>query len=339
MSSTAETRTQYQAAIERGGVVRREDRGIIEVGGADRATWLNNLVTNVVKTLTPGEGNYAFACNVKGRVLFDLGMLVLDDRLWLDVDRRWIDRAMEHFDRHLITEDVKPADLSPRTGRVAVMGPRAADAVKRLGLGNLTPMAQWQHVGGKLGSVSVRMIRNDFAGLPTAEFVAPETTTDDVLKLLEPITADLGMAPLDADTLEVLRIEAGIPASCTDIDEDVVPPETGRIEQGISYHKGCYLGQEVIERMRAHGVLARRLCGMTIEGRTPVPGGSPVLQNGRDVGRTTSCCWSPAADSFLALGYVKSAVAKPGEAVAVVDGGGERPARIVQLPVRGGDAA
>src|SRR5262249_36866033 len=117
------------------------------------------------------------------------------------------------------------------------------------------------------------------------------------------------------------------------IDEDVVPPETGQIERGISYHKGCYLGQEVIERMRSHGILARKLVGFQVDGDETIMKNTVARAGDQDVGRVTSCCWSEALAGTLALGYVKTAHAKPGTKVSVITSSGERSAEIVSLPV------
>lgn len=371
MPNDANIAEQVRVVHAVGGLHVRGDRALIELTGADRAAWLNNLVTNVIKTLQPGEGNYAFATNIKGRVVFDMNMLVLADRIWLDVDARQIDAALSHLDRYIITEDVKLVNISEATTRVAVMGSGAAEGAARLGLGNFMAMAQLQHVECTINGAPARIIRHDFAGLPAAEFIvvggrktvceklvresilAPPiagipsrgtgltpglvpshtSSNEEAVAQIERIAGELGLAKINSETVNILRIEAGIPQSVDDIDDDVVPPETGQIERGISYQKGCYLGQEVIERMRSHGILARKLVGVRIDGAELPPRGSAMKIGEQEVGRITSCCWSEALHSVLALGYVKTAHAKPETAVLVDDPQGERAARIISLPV------
>src|SRR5215470_2088482 len=119
MANPSNIAEQYRIARESGGCYYRSDRALIEVTGRDRAAWLNNLVTNVVKTLQPGEGNYAFATNVKGRTVFDMNLLVLEDRMWLDIDRRWIETARKHLTKFTITEDVALADITKDYERLA----------------------------------------------------------------------------------------------------------------------------------------------------------------------------------------------------------------------------
>jgi len=334
MPNSPDISRQYQAAITSTGLYLRSDRGLIEVTGADRATWLSNLVTNVIKTLQPGEGNYAFATNVKGRTVFDLNVVVLEDRLWLDVAGPWRETALKHFDKYIITEDVKLADRSAEFARVAIMGPRTGDVVAALGFGNLGPMSQLQHLAGRVGGVDIRMVRHDFAGLATAEFIVPGESADPVAASIAGAVSGLTCERLSEETVEVLRIEAGIPASVVDIDEEVVPPETGQVERGISYHKGCYLGQEVIERMRSHGILARKLVGLLIEGQSLSPAGSIVKRNDKEIGRVTSACWSEALGAPLALGYLKTIHAQPDTKVTLGDSAGGLSAIVAALPVR-----
>lgn len=333
--------TAYNAARNNAAALIRHDRGLIEVTGADRAKWLNNLITNVVLTLQPGDGNYAFVINVKGRTQFDLNLLIRPDAILLDIDRRLIDKASKFLDRYNITEQVTLRDRSADAARLLVVGPQAHAVATTLGFPNLTPMAWLQHVEGRLGDSQAIMFRHDLVGLPGAEFIlfgehAASDATTAVKKAL-----DAGALELDAAAFDCLRIEAGIPKSVDDIDEEVIPPETGQVERGINYRKGCYLGQEVIERMRAHNVLARELVAIRIDGDTPLPPGTPLLSAGAEgaapseVGRSMSSCISPALNmSPLSLAYVKTAAARPGVSLIAQTANGPRRAEIVPSPIR-----
>jgi tRNA-modifying protein YgfZ len=322
---------EYAAALSGTVLHIRGDRGLIEITGKDRAAWLHNLVTNEVKKLQPGEGNYAFAVNIKGRCIFDCNILVDSERMLLDVDNRWIDTAIKHLTKYTITEDVTLKNISAAFGRVAIMGPGATAVVGRLCGANLTPMAQLQHVAAKIAEADVRLIRHDIAGLPTAELIVPVEAMNGVTAAID---ANAPLPRIGDETVRTIRIEAGIPASLDDIDEDVVPPETMQIERGISYHKGCYLGQEVIERMRSHGVLPRKLIGIRFESDAHPPRNATVSVDGAAIGRVTSSTYSPAISATLALGYVKSAHAQPGKAITATAGGESWTGQIVSLPVR-----
>ncbi len=331
MQPNATLANQYAIARDSAGLLARTDRALIEVTGKDRAAWLHNLVTNAVKTLQPGDGNYAFAPNAKGRTIFDCNILVLEDRLWLDLDRRWLEPARKHLAKYIITEDVTLADINSRFERFAITGPAAVEVVGRMGFGNLTPMAQLQHVPFLWNGHAGRMLRNDFTGLPSAELLIAAAGAPPLLTALLDAGRPSGLARIDPEVAETLRIEAGIPASLAEIDEEVIPPETGQIERGINYHKGCYLGQEVIERMRSHGVVARKLVGIKLSPNVQITCPAPIKVADVESGRLTSLAWSFAIDSPLGLGYLKAVHAKPGQAVTVA---GTNPGEVVPLPAR-----
>jgi len=331
--------TQYYACLNSGGVYTRLDRGLIELTGTDRAAWLNNLITNVIITLGSGEGNYAFATNRQGRTVFDANILVCEDRYLLDIDKRMIGSVIDHFQHFRIVEAVEWADLSDSCCRVSLLGPKAAEVVEQLGFGNLVPMAWLQHVGGEIGGAAIRMMRHDFAGLIGAEFIITGERVEAAAAEIVSTAGRLDCLSVDRQAVDILRIEAGIPVSVEDIDGDVIPPETGQIERGISHHKGCYLGQEVLERMRSHGAQSRRLVGIHLEedgnhARDSVARGAAVMAEDERVGRVTSVCRSEALAAPLCLGYVKAAFADPDRTLSVITKNGESPAKIVALPVR-----
>jgi len=328
---SAATLDEYSAGSAGVALHVRTSRGLVGITGKDRAGWLHNLVTNEVKKLQPGEGNYAFAVNIKGRCVFDCSILVDADRILLDVDNRWVDVAIKHLTKYTIAEDVSLKNLSAAFGRMAIMGPGATTVVGQLCGANLTPMAQLQHVAAKIANADARLIRHDFAGLPTAELIIPIDAMNRVIAAIDAV----GPLPrIGDDAVQMLRIEAGIPASVDDIDDDVVPPETMQVERGISYHKGCYLGQEVIERMRSHGVLPRKLVGIRLEGDAQPARITVVNVDNAAVGRVMSSAWSPALSATLALGYMKSAHALPGKPVTIGSAGEAIAGEVVTLPIR-----
>ncbi|HPF38730.1 MAG TPA: glycine cleavage T C-terminal barrel domain-containing protein [Phycisphaerae bacterium] len=323
----------YAAAISTGGLWRRDDRGLIEITGADRAAWLHNLVTNTVKTLTPGDGVYAFSVNVKGRVVFDMNLLVRPESIWLDVDRRWLESAMKWLDRYHITEDIALENRTDAQRRIAVIGPAAVPTCEALHFGNLTPKAWLQHETRDIGGTPTLMFRHDFTGLIGADFIAVGADRDAAIEVIATAATAAGATPIDAGIVDTLRIEAGLPVSIEDIDNEVIPPETGQIERGISYQKGCYLGQKVLERMRSRGGLARRLVGLKLAGDEAPARGATIHAGESEVGRVTSVAYSPAIDSMMALGYVRTGQSE-GASVTIRDGGAELSGEVIAIPVR-----
>jgi len=325
---------QHAACLRTGGFLERTDRGLIEVTGNDRGSFLQNLTTNQVANLQPGEGNYVFSINIKGRVVFDAVVLVQAERILLDIDARWVEPARAWLDRYHITEDVKLVDYSEEHRRIAIFGPQAGDCLQALEFGKLMPMAWYQNASRTIQDADVTVFRQEQTGLIGAEFIILDDRGGICVERLLAAARAAGLEQVHIDTLNALRIEAGIPASVVDIDEEVVPPETGQIERGISYQKGCYLGQEVIERMRARGVLPRKLVGVRYDAADAPPPNTPLVIDNQTVGRSMSATYTPTLQTPLALAYLKSAHAQPDTTVTATAESQTWTGTVVKLPIR-----
>lgn len=302
-SRFAEVAAEYRAAKTQAALFDRSDRGLLIASGSDRKDWLHNLVTNAVKTLDDNTGNYAFAVDVKGRVQFDLNILSLPDSLWLDIDLAASDAAKEHLERYLITEDVQLELASGRTARLGCVGPQAVRAAERLGFPSLVSMAALSSFS--LAEGGGRLVRHDFAGLVGFELYVARS---EAARWWDRLVEECGATPTGTSVLDGLRIEAGIPWLGRDIDERVLPAETGQIERGISYHKGCYLGQEIIERMRSRGSLANRLVKITMDDGAGLELPAVLRKDAAELGRLTSLVAHPEGPHWIGLGYLKAAV-------------------------------
>lgn len=324
---------EYWAAREGVALVDRRHRGWVELRGDHRARWLDNLLTNRVLHLYPGEGGYAFATNVKGRVIFDLYYLVDAEAIWLDIDRRRLMAALEHLDHHILTEEVTLADRTHDLARLALCGPGVGPLLAGLGLPHASAMEIGQHNRFQLAGLDALAFRSDFAGPIGIELVVPRDEGEAAWDALIGAGRDHGIAPVGWRALQALRIERGVPWSCEDIDEQVIPPETGCITDGISYSKGSYVGYEVIERMRSRGAVARRLVGLKIDGSAVPSPGDEIHVAGAKKGRISSACYSPALEAPLALGYLAPAHAEPGTRLQIAHERASLQARIVELPL------
>jgi len=311
----------YAATREGLALFDRSDRGLIIVTGGDRKSWLHNLVTNAVSTLDDHAGNYAFMLDVKGRVQFDLNVLSLPEALWLDVDAAIALTARQQLDRYLITEDVQLNVASASFARLACYGPRAADAASALGAANFAALpalsSRW------LVAEECLLVRQDLGSAPGFElFIAAGEAPAWWDRLVNTCAAQ----PAGHAALDVLRIEAGVPWPGRELTERVVAPETGQIERAISYHKGCYLGQEIIERMRAHGSLARRLMRVILADGFGLAPPESIRKDGKEVGWLTSLASHPLAGKWIGLAYVRTG-AERSEGLSV--GADEQPVTVV----------
>lgn len=324
---------EYAAARNRLGVVRRAERVLVRVTGKDRKPWLHNLLTNDIKSLAPGSGCYAFAIDLRGRVLFDVTVLDVGEELWVLTDSGSRETLLRHLERYHISEDVALRDAAGEWACLALIGPGAEKVVEALAQasGDLSAAAgaisgaNYSHVRGVLAahaagspaaakSEDLRIVRDPLCAPVTAfEIWASATAIEVIWKQLihEHSAEPIGHAALDA-----LRIEAGVPWMHRDIDGRVVAPETGQAARAISYRKGCYLGQEVIERMRSHGSQARRLVRFALDDGAGLSLPAPVRNAAGEAGRITSLIPHPAATHWIGLGYLKAAIREAGGLVA-----------------------
>ena len=297
---------EYKAVQESIAIVDRGDRGLLKIGGEDRAAWLHNLVTNAVTTLDVHRGNYAFAVDVRGRVLFDMNLLIMPDEIWLDIPRAALGLAGDHFDKHLFAEDVTITNASDDYLRLGVCGQYAAGCMQQRGAGQLMAMPD---LGLASFGGDATLFRHDFAGVPGFELIVER---EEAVGIWNTLVEEDRAIPVGFETIDLLRIEAGIPWYGRDIDETVLPPETLQIERGINYHKGCYLGQEIIERMRAYNSLGNSLVRVKIEDGEGLKEQDAFTQEGKAVGRLTSLRQHPVSGDWLGLGYLKTKAAAVG---------------------------
>ena len=324
MPSLAE---QHRAVREGSGLRDRSDLGKAEAEGRDRASFLQGMLSNDVKALAPGQGCAAAFLDAHGKVMALLRVYALADRLWLELPPRLTEKTLQLLDKYLISEKVSFEALDEAYGVLSLQGPRSQALLEGLA-GMPVPAAAHAHVEAVLGGIKARVIqRSEFGSLPGYFlWVAP----DDAPALMRALLA-AGALPGNEEAAEVLRVESGEPVYGIDVDDSVLLPELRR-EDLISYTKGCYIGQELVARVKYRGHVNRALAGLRLEGDTVPSAGTPVMAEGKEIGRLTSSARSLALGVPIALGYLRREHLEPGAPVAV--GGGEPliPARVAALP-------
>lgn len=324
---------EHNALADGPAIVDRSYRGLLEIAGSDRGSWLHNLTTNQVKPLSSGDGNYAFTLNLKGRIIFDLNIMVRADSIWVDLDRRFIATARQHFDKYIIMEDVQVSDRSDDWVRFGLVGSRAAELVSRFGVTTAANLPFLGMTDMRFGDVEVPLLRHDFCGPFAVELFVPAEHAVDCWKSLTDESHSPHAVPVGDDAVQVRRIEAGIPWPLREITDEYLPAETGLMEKAVSETKGCYLGQEVVERMRSRKVVARRLMGLEIAGSDCPKAPADLLDgDAKVVGKLTSVCHSPVKAGLIGLGYVKTASGAVGGRLGVSWEGGTAEGVVVDLP-------
>jgi folate-binding protein YgfZ len=320
----------YEAARRGAASITRSDRGRIVVAGADRASYLQGLLTNDVVALKAGEGCYSAYLTAQGRMISDLYVYELGDTMLLTMAGDVKDAVLAKLDQFIFSEDVQLGDVTETFAQIAVVGPDAARAVAAV-LGGVTAdtlrslaehanmRTQWDGAAGIIARVTdtgepgfdVFVDRGRVAALTTALGAA-------------------GVVGVDAATADAIRIEAGVPVFHRDMDEETIPLEASLESRAISFSKGCYVGQEVVIRVlhRGHGRVARKLVGLVVDGADVPPRGAVIRSGDRQIGEVTSSTRSPALKRPIALGYVHRDFLEPGTRVTA----GDAAAEVVALP-------
>jgi len=306
----------------------RSYRAALRFTGSDRASFLHNLLSNDIASLRPGTGCYATLLTRESRVVADGDVLALDEVVRFEIDRAVKDRARQHLEKFLVAEDVEIEDGSDEA-LLGIHGPRAPEVLESLGVAR--PAAALEHGPGTIGGVAVRVIRSDWTGEPGFDLVAPRGAAERLWEALVARGAPLGLRPAGMAAANILRIEAGIPWIGVDFDETNLVLEAG-LERGIHLRKGCYLGQEIVERASARGRVQKRLVCLRIEGEITPRAGAPIVRGGAEIGRITSAVFSPHLRAPIAFGYAKRGSTDPGTRLEVEAVGAMAAAEVVAPP-------
>ncbi|MBI1736734.1 MAG: aminomethyl transferase family protein [Candidatus Rokubacteria bacterium] len=322
-----EAAAEYAAVRHGAGLVDRSDWGVLEVTGRDRATFLHAMLSNDVTSLQPGQGCAAAMLDVHGKVQTFATAWVLDDRILLVTPPGRAAGLMETLERYLFSEKAYLRDATGEMDFVLLAGPEAPALVARL-TGVSLPVPPWSHVAGSLGNVDARIVRGaGETGEAEVWLAAPTAHAEPVRSTL----VGAGARRIGPAAFEALRIETGTPMFGADADETVLLPEVP-FESRVSYTKGCYLGQEVVVRIRDRGHVNRMLRGLVVDGDAVPARGARVLAGDTEIGQVTSAAWSFALERPIALAFVRRQHAEPGTAVSVVADGVTSPARVSALP-------
>jgi folate-binding protein YgfZ len=303
-SDSGDTRAEFQALVSGCGLYDLSSRAKIAVTGGDRVRWMNGMVSNNVRDLGAGHGVYAFMLNAQGRIQADLYVFQRGDSLLVDTELGQREKVLQLFDHYIIADDVEIADVSDKLTALGLAGPESRNVLQRAGIAvpDLAPLELCSpKCDCACGCLQCTLVRGDEAAGTSYEiWLSPDQreSTWDAL-----VTA--GATTVGAGALELRRINFGIPRYGVDIRERDLPQETGQA-RALNFTKGCYLGQEIVERIRSRGAVHRQFTAFVVEGALP-GAGSKILAEDKEVGEITSSAVLPlpGGDRALALGYLR----------------------------------
>lgn len=310
-------------------------RDRICVVGSDRERLLNGQATNDVKALREGEGCYTAFTNAKGRMEADGFVYRLANEFLVDLEPGFGPPLAERFDRYIVADDVQVLDAGPHYGLLSVQGPLAAQVIRELAPESALPEAGLRFVRlPALGCGEVYLVAHPRIGRAGYDLFVPVAGLEALWRQIAGLVQNHGGRGCGWDALEVARVEAGIPRYGADMDATNLPPEAGIEARAISYTKGCYIGQEVMARLRTYGQVTKALRGLRLPNDlNHLPArGARLLKDGREVGYITTAVRSDACGANIALGYVRRETHQVGAELRVAAAPGDYPATIVPLP-------
>lgn len=304
---------EYQVLLSGCGVYDLGWRAKIVLTGGDRGRWANGMVTNNIRDLQVGHGNYNFLLNAQGRIQGDLYIYNMGDHLLVDTERWQSPKILELFDKYIIMDDVEFTDISDKLTSLAVQGPKSVSVLRSLGLtiaDDVEPLkvaqTEWNGIG-----ISVTRMASEVA-MTFEIWLAAEN----VGKLWDALLA-AGATPVGTEALEMFRVAAGVPKYGQDITDKYIPQETEQFH-ALHFSKGCYLGQEIVERVRSRGAVHRHYAAFAVDGPAPAAG-TEIQVEGKRAGEVTSARSLPVNghQQTLALGYIRKESGEPGTVVQV----------------------
>jgi folate-binding protein YgfZ len=298
-------RAEQEFARQSVALVDKNCRAYLSFAGPDRVRYLNAILTNNIKDLATGQGNVSLLLNPQGHILAEIETQALADSL-LCVSYAMIrERLIEVLDKYIIMDDVTLTDETQRYGTLAVEGPKAAAVAQELAGIDLRALPELGRGGTAVASIPCCITKRSPGGIAGAEFLAERETLAKLWQILSETVRKHGGGPMGYAALSAQRLAQGAAWFGYDFGEKQIPHEAGLEDSHISYTKGCYTGQEIVERVRSRGQVNRRRVDLIFDGASAPDAGETLTVDGKEVGSVTRA----AVPSFLAqaigMAYVR----------------------------------
>jgi folate-binding protein YgfZ len=318
-SDFGDWRAEYRFARESVALLDKNYRAYLSFTGPDRVRYLNAILTNNIKDLKNGEGIVSLFLSPQGRIQAEIETYAEQQRLFcisFAMIREKLIPALDHF---IIMDDVTLTDESARYGTLALEGPRAVEIAKKLTGVDLEALPELGWKDSQVGAIPCRVIRRSPGGNPDAEFLCEQTHLTRLWNVLFEAAKARGGGPAGYTALNALRLEAGIPWFGYDFGEKQIPHEAGLENSHISYTKGCYTGQEIVERVRSRGQVNRVRALFKLSGSNLPIAETPIIFAGKEIGFVTRAAYSPVSQSNIAMGYIRREQSAPGSEIQIGD--------------------
>jgi len=303
---------EYFLAKQSVALVDKNHRAYISFTGPDRARYLNAILTNNIKDLQPSQGCISLLLNPQGRILAEIETRAESARLFCVSYEMIRERLVETLDKFIIMDDVTLTDETPRYGTLSLEGPGVSKVVRELAGIDLASLGEIASAEVKMESISCTVTRKTFGGLPGADILIARESLESMWKILLEKTKSAGGGPMGYTALNALRLEQGVPWFGYDFGDKQIPHEAGLENSHISYTKGCYTGQEIVERVRSRGQVNRQRVLLAFSGDAVPEPETLLTLEGKEVGHVTRAArvWDPTR--IIGMGYARKEANAPG---------------------------
>lgn len=322
-----DTKAEYESVRSAAGVIDLCNQAMLQFTGSDRLSYLQGMLTNDLRQLKMFEGQQAAILTQQGKIIAVVRVLCAMSSFYLDFYAPLKSSILAHLNRYLVADDVEIHDPNEAWKMLSLQGPNAKMILDALVGPADIPAALDHHAMVSVDGSPVCVVRADRTGYGGYDLIAK---AEENLALTQRLNR-LGAVNIGAAAANILRVEAGIPRHGIDYQEDHLFLELD-LPSSVSFNKGCYLGQEIVERIRSRGHVNKKLCALVIEGDKPPNAGARVQADGKDVGQITSAEFSPVQQRVVALAYVNKDSWTPATRLIVRQDNVEIPCTVVTRP-------
>jgi len=321
---------ELRAALDACGLIDRSALARLIGTGPDLLDLLHRLSTGDVRGLSAGQGRPTVLTTNKGRIVERLFVSHLGTAgVLLCAGRGGATEVLEHLKRFTFAEQTGLTDAGAMTCQFALVGPLAPGILRGAGI---EPPEPYQVRTVELAGQAAHVLGHDGLSVEGFSLVGSADVADALSAELSERVAAAGGRNVGSEAAEALRVLRGQPARGTELNDGHNPLEAG-LRDAVSFDKGCYVGQEVVARLKAYDKVSRALLGLRLpDGATAPHPGTSLFVDGREAGQVSSALSPPGWSHAVGMAYVKRKEAGPGDAVVIGEPGSGNDARLVELP-------
>ncbi|MDR3721653.1 MAG: aminomethyltransferase family protein [Candidatus Acidoferrales bacterium] len=311
---------EYGAARESVALFDTSWHAVLELTGRDRVKYLHAISSNNIQALETGHGTLALLLNPQGRIQAEIEVYALPEKLLVLSHASLREQTIVLLKKYVIGSQVKIEDVTDQMGSLAIEGPRAGVIVEQACGVKFEDVPEMAIRDVTIKGIPCQLVRRSNFGEMGAEFIAGRDCLASLWGILLAGVRARGGEPIGMGALNALRLEAGVPWFPADFNDAMIPHEAALEHTHISFNKGCYTGQEIVERVRTRGHVNRKRVGLKFSTVAPPAPGTKLRAGGAEIGFVTSAAFSPDAKPAIGMGYVRREQFAPGSVVEF-DGG------------------